>query len=408
LPAIEILASSIFSQSFIVFVVAGILLTMYLRVRDIHLLHWAISWLSYSLYLAIGGIGFLSKVGGWNLNIYVTQLTVIALFFGYNSVFFLFIGAKALLYKSSIATNTTLIFQTSLIAILFCYSFFLERFSNDDIFFSFTFAIRSLITGVVFSYIGWKIFTLKNKYTGAKIFSLCLMFYAATIQFYTIQGTLIFFDSALPGILIGMLGIIDFTIQTIVVFSLVSWVLQKEHQQVLISQKRLQELAWEDSLTGLPNRLWLTQKSAPLLKILQENENSAALLFIDLDGFKLVNDTHGHASGDKLLKLVAQIIKDNLHNDDLACRLGGDEFILLIVDDNDRDTVINTANRIREQLEAIDIMSGHKVDISCSQGIAWFPDHAVDLETLIQLSDHAMYQAKKLGKAQLVEVSNFK
>ena len=242
-------------------------------------------------------------------------------------------------------------------------------------------------------------------YDGARRVALALIVYGVIIQLYLVQGILYFMGSTLPGYVVGSIGIVDFVIQTVIALNFVSWVLDKEHHEVLAYQDQLQDQAWHDSLTGLPNRLWLEQKSEKTLAEFAEEDGFTALVFIDLDGFKAVNDQYGHAVGDDLLVQVAEVLRDSMTPHDLVCRMGGDEFIWLIVGEHNKEGVRRRAIEFRKALEALASIDGHDIQISCSQGIAWFPEHGVDLESLIQLSDEAMYEAKRGGKAQLVEAS---
>lgn len=165
-------------------------------------------------------------------------------------------------------------------------------------------------------------------------------------------------------------------------------------------QKHLFGLAHFDQLTALPNRTLLLDRLKQAISVANRASHSISLFFIDLDGFKPVNDTYGHAIGDSLLKEVAVRLLACLREGDTAARLGGDEFVVLLLD-SDANRAVTVANRILETLRA-PYEFGKKTisSISASIGIAEYPHHAHELDALLTAADKAMYVAKKNGKDQ--------
>jgi diguanylate cyclase (GGDEF)-like protein/PAS domain S-box-containing protein len=176
------------------------------------------------------------------------------------------------------------------------------------------------------------------------------------------------------------------------------------------AEKQIHYLAYYDSLTGLPNRAFYKELLSRALIYGRRHKTIMATLFIDLDGFKRINDTLGHDIGDELLKAVADSLAKCMRktdyvarsNDervpDTVSRLGGDEFIVLLSEiSHDRDAA-RVAGRILEMLSKPFLISGHEVYISASIGIAVFPADGEDVESLLKNSDIAMYHAKELGK----------
>lgn len=166
-------------------------------------------------------------------------------------------------------------------------------------------------------------------------------------------------------------------------------------------QKRLFDLAHFDQLTGLPNRTLLLDRLSQGISVANRTERAISLLFIDLDGFKHVNDSYGHTIGDCLLKEVATRLLSCLREGDTAARMGGDEFVVILLESN-IERAVSVANRI------LNILQAHyefgKKDISCisaSIGIAEHPYHADDVNALLTAADKAMYQAKNSGKDQI-------
>ena len=165
-----------------------------------------------------------------------------------------------------------------------------------------------------------------------------------------------------------------------------------------LKQKHLFRLAHFDQLTGLPNRTLMLDRMNQVLSVSSRASRAISLLFIDLDGFKPVNDTYGHATGDRLLKEVAMRLQSCLREGDTASRIGGDEFVVILVE-SDLDRAALVATRILEQLR-IPYEFGKKTisNVSASIGIAEYPEHADDMSTLLIAADNAMYKAKSNGK----------
>ncbi|MBI3149044.1 MAG: PAS domain S-box protein [Betaproteobacteria bacterium] len=164
------------------------------------------------------------------------------------------------------------------------------------------------------------------------------------------------------------------------------------------AEARLQHLATHDALTGLPNRLLLTERLHQAIANARRSGERVAVLFIDLDGFKNVNDTLGHRMGDALLREVGQRLHLALRESDFLARLGGDEFMIvleLISEGEDAGTV---AEKLLELMREPVRIDGHELQISASIGIALFPDDCDSPEALLKNADVAMYRAKELGK----------
>jgi diguanylate cyclase (GGDEF)-like protein/PAS domain S-box-containing protein len=174
--------------------------------------------------------------------------------------------------------------------------------------------------------------------------------------------------------------------------------LSQSNAELRLSQDRLNYIATHDALTGLPNRVLLYERVNQSIETAKKHNYLSALLFLDLDGFKQVNDTLGHAIGDLLLQAVAKRLTGCLRTSDTVARLGGDEFVVLLPTISDLSTVTQVARKILSTLSQAFAISGQTLSITTSIGIALFPDHADHLEDLIERADEAMYQAKKTGK----------
>ena len=159
--------------------------------------------------------------------------------------------------------------------------------------------------------------------------------------------------------------------------------------------RRRQHQALTDSLTELPNRASFQERAAAALDGCERGQRVAVLL-MDLDQFKQVNDTLGHLTGDELLQEVARRLRSAIRDGDFSARLGGDEFVVLVRGGPDVGSILATARRIAEAVQAPVELRGMRLDVRVSMGVAVFPDHGSDVHALLQRADVAMYAAKSL------------
>ncbi len=157
-------------------------------------------------------------------------------------------------------------------------------------------------------------------------------------------------------------------------------------------------LAQHDALTGLPNRVLCNDRLGHAVERARRSGNQVAVIFIDLDGFKHINDTLGHAAGDRLLQGVAKRLTEQTRKGDTVCRLGGDEFTIVMEGFRDSKQPAVVAQKVLECFKEPFKFEGHDLHTSPSMGIAVFPDDGWDTETLVRNADAAMYQAKNAGK----------
>ena len=160
----------------------------------------------------------------------------------------------------------------------------------------------------------------------------------------------------------------------------------------------LQHMATHDALTGLPNRYLMTDR---LIQILAQGERAGrvfAVLFIDVDEFKTINDLRGHEFGDLVLQAVAARLSQTVRGSDTVARIGGDEFVVILEPLTHRDNVGLVADKILRSIRRPVTIARHRVRLTVSIGISLFPDNGSDAELLLGAADYAMYQAKRQGK----------
>jgi diguanylate cyclase len=161
---------------------------------------------------------------------------------------------------------------------------------------------------------------------------------------------------------------------------------------------QLRSIALHDKLTGLPNRFLLEDRLRQAALHADRSGKNFSLMFVDLDDFKPVNDTYGHAVGDELLKQAAHRLKECLRRHDTVARTGGDEFVLVLEDVESAKAASLVGEKILEKLALPISVGAHTLEISCSIGISMYPSDGNDIATLTANADVAMYQAKKSGK----------
>ncbi|WP_432662479.1 EAL domain-containing protein [Wukongibacter baidiensis] len=162
--------------------------------------------------------------------------------------------------------------------------------------------------------------------------------------------------------------------------------------------QEMKDLAFNDYLTSLPNRRSIKEKLSLCIEEASNSSGKLGILFVDLDEFKIINDTFGHNIGDDLLKKASIRLRNVIRNNDIVARLGGDEFVIVLHDVTEYDEVECIANRVIEKFKEAFILNGIHIHTSCSIGISVFPDNGEDLDTLFKNADIAMYKAKENGK----------
>ena len=164
------------------------------------------------------------------------------------------------------------------------------------------------------------------------------------------------------------------------------------------AERQIEFLAYRDVLTGLPNRLLLRDRFEQATAYAERSGTKVALMFLDLDNFKTVNDSLGHAVGDGMLKEIAERLSHCVRDTDTISRQGGDEFLLVLPDLRGNDAITPVLTKIRDRLHQPLMVDGHELTTSASIGIALYPDDGHDFDALLQKADTAMYQAKSAGR----------
>jgi diguanylate cyclase (GGDEF)-like protein len=170
------------------------------------------------------------------------------------------------------------------------------------------------------------------------------------------------------------------------------------HEAARNQGKMLESLALKDPLTGLANRRLLAERMSMALVHARRNKSTMAVVYLDLDGFKQINNTLGHGAGDALLKMVAGRLVATVREEDTVARLGGDEFIMALWHVSGTDDAAKVALKVIEAVSQPYGIEGHTVSVTTSAGIGIYPVHGEDADTLMKSADLALYEAKRAGK----------
>ncbi len=163
------------------------------------------------------------------------------------------------------------------------------------------------------------------------------------------------------------------------------------------ANEQLRDLAFYDNLTGLPNRILLNDRMTQAAARAERTSKSFALMFVDLDKFKPVNDSYGHNTGDELLKSVAQRLTGCVRKSDTVARTGGDEFVIVLSEIEDPNNAAIVGTKVLDELTRPFFIDHHELEISSSIGISIYPNDGTDLDILKANADMAMYHAKRNG-----------
>lgn len=174
-----------------------------------------------------------------------------------------------------------------------------------------------------------------------------------------------------------------------------------KHQAALLQRTLAQarRFAYHDELTGLPNRRLLVDRYNQAVALAARRKRRVALLFLDLDGFKQVNDVHGHAAGDSILKQFAMRLRACIRTSDTACRYGGDEFVVLLPELEGRESAVAAAEKIRDRLAIPYVVDGVEIVVTASIGVAVYPVDGREYGDLLRVTDGFMYRDKERTSA---------
>ena len=397
-PRFGFLAVTILSVSLVMAFAAGLLFIFNRQMGYSYQKYWGFAWLMMAAYSFFGGIAMVLRVLEIHQHWGIYLTTLFSQFFGYGGPLLLLAGYLSMTGREPFHGKAWWIIALAVISLSIVMAFsytdgtlWKERYISRV-------GLRSLFCVVIASWVALKTVNhfKEDTKSGPKIFAYALLIYGLSWSVYVVASVDMYFGGVFYRYL-AVFGIVEFICQVAVIYGFTTWAIQNEKEKVANAQAKLEEMAWIDSLTHLYNRRWLDSHANDWLTQHGIAMNQVAVMFIDLDGFKQINDKYGHKIGDELLQMVAMTINKSSNDTDIVCRLGGDEFIFVCTTCRSKEDAKDKANQIRESIRAIKKIDSHSVSFSCSIGISC-PEQDLDLQTLTQASDKAMYVAKTKGK----------
>ncbi|HEV7515109.1 MAG TPA: EAL domain-containing protein, partial [Thermoanaerobaculia bacterium] len=193
------------------------------------------------------------------------------------------------------------------------------------------------------------------------------------------------------------LAIFDVPLQAAIGLGMVIWLLDEERKRTSEASRQIEHLAYHDPLTNLPNRIYFLEELIDALESAERHQSGLAVLFLDLDRFKVINDSLGHGAGDDMLEILAERLRGALRQGDTVARQGGDEFTILLPALRHDGDVVTVADKILSVVRQPMRLQGREVVVSGSLGVSRFPGDGRDPEELLKKADVAMYRAKEIG-----------
>lgn len=396
-PLFAFLAVTILSVSLIMFFASGLLYALNSQMGYFYQKYWALAWFMMAGYTFFGGLTMILRIQGVEEHWSLLVCTAFSQFFGYSGPLLLLAGCLAMKGKRPSPIYWWLASLIVIVLSLLITSSFNEPEQWQERYIL-RVGVRSLFCLVVSTWVAIATiqFFKNDDKSGPKIFAYAMLTYGLSWVVYVIASVDMLFGGLFYRYL-GVFGIIEFSFQVVLIYGFTIWAIQNEKEKVFIAQEKLENMAWLDGLTGLYNRKWLDCNAKQWLQNHNIAMNNVAVMFIDLDGFKQVNDRFGHKIGDKLLQRVTSVLKSEASDEDIVCRLGGDEFIYIYTTSNSHNDIKNKANKIRTSIREIREVDDYSVKFSCSIGISC-PKDVFNIEALTSASDRAMYIAKNKGK----------
>ncbi len=261
-----------------------------------------------------------------------------------------------------------------------------------------TVGVRALVAGAAYSFCAWLLWRARRrrKGLGMPVLSAALAAYGIE-QFHYFSLTIAWYFRQSSPSYVAYLGYLDFLLQTVIGVGMIACLLEDEREAAELAGVEIEHLAYHDSLTGLPNRPLFIDRMIVALAQADRTNQSLAVLFLDLDRFKDINDSLGHAIGDTLLKAIAERVRRCVREGDTVARIGGDEFTLLIPKVESVEDAARVAQKVIEALKIPFIIADRELFVTTSIGMSLYPADGLDPDTLVRNADTAMYRAKEQG-----------
>jgi diguanylate cyclase (GGDEF)-like protein len=396
--------AGLFAQSGTAVLIAVVLGALHQRYWRPFLRHWAWSWIALALHAGAGAGALV--LGTWRPidDPARFSLALIAGVAGYLQIAWLLLGTAELTTGRQFDQRATrwLIAGVSVAGALLVVAYAGDA-SRSDLLFTLRVTVRRAAVCIAFLVGGVAISRAPRIARGIGRRVVMAAFFGLGVQqlhFLIVSWT----PAQRPAyaVYLASLAFVDMVLYVGLAMGLVIWLLEEERQATMDAAAKIERIAYHDSLTGLPNRQLFLNQLGMALHHARRNSTMSAVLFLDLDRFKVVNDSLGHAAGDLLLQTVAERIRTAVRGEDSVTRLGGDEFAVLAAEVYGPEDAKLLAERIMTAVKRPIMVEGQELFVTTSLGISLFPIDATEPEDLLKTADAAMYRAKAQGR-DLVE-----
>ena len=259
---------------------------------------------------------------------------------------------------------------------------------------------RAALAGAAFLGAGWVVlwFRRRTPGLGSRLLGGSFVLYGLQLAHTAVLAARMASTGPPGAAYLATLGVLDLVCQALIGLGMVVWLLEEERERVVAASQRIEHLAFHDALTDLPNRNLFLDHLGLALRRAGRTGTRVAVMFLDLDRFKVINDSLGHASGDELLQGAAERLRRSVRGGDTVARMGGDEFAVLLTGVGGDREVLQVADRILAAIRRPFLVGGREVFVAGSLGVSRSPEDGDDPEALLLRADLAMYRAKERGR----------
>ena len=403
-PTTFLSIAALFAQSGVAILLALVLEGLRRRYWRPFLLHWTWSWIALAVHTGAGASAVVLSQWLPITHPLRLSLALTAGIAGYLQIAWLLLGTSELATGTALSARTErwIIAGVSLAGAMLVLAYSWDA-SRGDLHFFLRVSVRRIAATVAFLVGGVAISRAPRIARGiGRRVVMAAFFGLGAQQVNFLLGTAVAPTNPYRAVYLASLGFVDVVIYVALALGLVIWLLEEERQATMDAAARIERIAYHDSLTGLPNRQLFLNQLGMAIHHARRNHTMCTVLFLDLDRFKVVNDSLGHAAGDTVLQTVAERIRTTIRGEDSVTRLGGDEFAVLGTEIFAPADAQLLADRIIAAVKEPIIIDGHELFVTTSLGISLFPPDANDAENMLKTADAAMYRAKAQGR-DLVE-----
>ena len=376
-------------------VLALVLVVFHRHYQRPYLLTWAWSWLAFGVSL-LAGAAALFLVGRMPPEAPARLIaSSVSLLGGYGQVAWLLFGTYEVVAGRSLSPRVRRAALAALV-LLALGSVVSSLYLAPEVRLLIRVGIRTLLLGAAFLAAGWGVWRGRSHPSGLGrrlitgaflLYGLHQLHYLVVIVTQMVRvGSMTY---------AAYLGPLDFLFQSLIGIGMVTWLLEDERRRVVAASEQIEHLAYYDSLTDLPNRNLLLQQLREAVDRAESRRDRLAVLFLDLDRFKVVNESLGNRHGDELLKALAERLRRNLRNTDVIARVAADEFVILLLGIESEAAIVRVAEKVLGITRPPFALQGREIYLTASIGVSRYPEDGADAETLLKRAEIAMYRVKE-------------